>query len=242
MVPYLQDHYFNNMPSNKKKGNTNNKKKVQDRRAKQSASQDFHATANEFRELLLKGREEYAKGRSYAAVELQSEALKLGSEKLPRFEDSLTKAHALIELALAKSAIQTDFATGDEWKKVNQEGKEISSNALQIFESRLSDGTLTRFRKEECWIDGVDYTSAVPHTERLGPIDYTTAINLLTIYEPSPDTIKSIKKAIMFCTGFISSGYVINLEAGGALQGGLPGKKTNACFLQIFIFFSAIGI
>ena len=215
------------MPSNKKKGNTN-KKKVQDRRAKQSASRDFHATAHEFRELLLKGREEYAKGRSYAAVELQNEALKLGSEKLPRFEDSLTKAHALIELALAKSAIQTDFATGDEWKKVNQEGKDISAEALQIFERRISDGTLTRFRKEECWIDGMDYTSAVPHTERLGPIDYTQCININNMYGPSEETIKSIKKAIMFCTGFISSGCVINLEAGGALQGGLPGKKTNA--------------
>lgn len=209
------------MPSNKKKG-TSSKKKVQDRRAKQSASQDFHTVATEFRELLLKGREEYAKGRSYAAVEKQSEALKLGSEKIPRFGDSLTKAHALIELALAKSAIQTDFATGEEWNKLNQEGKEISSEALQIFERRISSGTLTRFRKEECWIDGSDYSSAVPHTERLGPIDYTQCININNMYGPSESTIRSIKKAIMFCTGFISSGYVINLEAGGALQGGLP--------------------
>ena len=76
---------------------------------------EFCHAVLQFRDLLLSGREAYAKGRAYDAVELQNKAITLGSKALPRFEEhSLVKAHALVKLGLAYSAICTDFATGEE--------------------------------------------------------------------------------------------------------------------------------
>ncbi|KAL7533161.1 hypothetical protein ACHAXR_005856, partial [Thalassiosira sp. AJA248-18] len=204
------------------------KKKQQERRAKQNAAQDFHTPIAEFRALLLSGRKEYSKGRAYDAVELQTQALTLGAAKIPRFnDDSLVKAHALMELGLAKSAIQTDFASGEEWKRVRQEGRQIFSEALEIYENRVAKGTLTKFRKEECWIDGSKYVSPVPHTERLGPCDYLQCLSFVGLEDPSPDTVRSIKLAMDFVVKFEASGHVIGLECGGALEGMLAGGEME---------------
>ena len=54
-----------------------------------------------FCSLLEDGRAKYAKGRNYDAVEKLRKALAVGAKKLPRFDDnSLVKAHALLELGL----------------------------------------------------------------------------------------------------------------------------------------------
>jgi len=134
-----------------------------------------------------------------------------------------------MELALAKSAIQTDFATGEELAKVRQEGREISAEALKIFEHRVASKTLTKFRKEECWIDASlgEYVSPVPHTERLGPVDYLQCVSFVGLEDPSPDTVRSIKLAMDFVRKFEADRHVIELEGGAALEGMLAGEELD---------------
>lgn len=214
------------MPSRKKKDSTDKKKKQEERRAKHRAAGDHHTYSDEFRALLHSARKLYAKGRAYEAVAIQDQAIALGSEKLTRFDDnSLVKAHALMELALAKSAIQTDFARGEEWNKIRQETKDALAAALKIFENRVANCTLAKFRRDEIWYtpSGDDYVSPVPHTERLGPIDYLSCVNFVGCDEPSPGSVKSIKLAMNFVRTFEASGCVITLDVGGGLQGALPG-------------------
>jgi len=219
------------MPSSKKKGDS--KQKQEERRAKHRAA----GATDEFRDLLHSARKLYAKGRAYEAVDKQNQAIALGSEKLTRFDNnSLVKAHALMELALAKSAIQTDFARGEEWIKVRQETKDALAAALSIFEYRVANNTLAKFRKDEVWFTSSgDYASPVPHTERLGPIDYLSCVNFVGGDEPSPSTVKSIKIAMKFVRKFEASGCVIMLEVGGGLQGQLPGgdlSNLNHCLQE----------
>lgn len=215
------------MPSNKKKNTADKKKKQQERKAKQEAGQAICEFSPEFRDLLFAARKEYSKGRAYDAAQLLQQALVFGSDKLPRFNDnSLIKAHALVELSCFKSAVLTDFARGEEWHTVKKEGNDACSEALQIFERRLASGTLTKFRKDEVWFDATgDYTSPVPHTERLGPVDYLSSLKLC--FDPSPKTVRSLKLAMDFFTRFEASGHVIELECGGALQGMLPGEEIE---------------
>ena len=49
-----------------------------------------------------------------------------------------------MELALEKSAVQTDSVTGGELAKVRQEGREMSAEALKIFENRVMSRTLKK--------------------------------------------------------------------------------------------------
>lgn len=64
----------------------------------------------------------------------------------------------------------------------------------------------------------------MPHTERLGPVDYLQCINMNVVgKDPSHDTSRSIKRAMEFVLRFESSGCVITLEVGSALEGALPG-------------------
>jgi len=102
-------YFFPNMPNNKKK---KGKAKSATRQANQASRAAFkHEHAPHFSSLLLSARQEYAKGRSYEAVTIQKEALEYGKEHLgPNFDTSLTKAHALVELALSLSACTTGFA------------------------------------------------------------------------------------------------------------------------------------
>ncbi len=215
------------MPSNKKKNSAEKKLQKQARQQKQEAAQAFsynlHTNSDRFRQMLLHARKEYSKGRSYEAVELQNEALQFGEENLPHFnENSLVKAHALVDLGLAKSAIMSDFATGEEWERTRTEMKDIFQQAVDIFEARRANNTLTKYRREECWIDagGNSYSSPVPHTERLGPIDYFSAIEFhSSCADPSEETIRVIKACLKFFADWKESGMELRMECGGALQG-----------------------
>lgn len=207
------------MPSSKKN-------KSQNKAAAKKAAQTLRTVhAPQFRSLLLTAREDYAKGRSYDAVNLQRQALELGQEVFPRFDDhSLVKAHALVELGLATSAIMTDFASEhDEWTRVKQQMEEAFDEALKIFQLRQSDKTLAKFRKEECWIEGGQYQSPVPHTERLGPLDYLSCAHLATAsQDPTNKTVQILNKAIQFGVGFQASRCAIQLQSGAYLQGEMP--------------------
>eukprot|EP00554_Chaetoceros_debilis_P006062 CAMPEP_0194076180 /NCGR_PEP_ID=MMETSP0149-20130528/3024_1 /TAXON_ID=122233 /ORGANISM="Chaetoceros debilis, Strain MM31A-1" /LENGTH=569 /DNA_ID=CAMNT_0038756851 /DNA_START=66 /DNA_END=1775 /DNA_ORIENTATION=+ len=215
------------MPSNKKKSSAAKKQqkqaRVQRQEAAQTASHNLHAYSDQFRNILLKARKEYAKGRSYDAVEMQKEAIQLGEENLPRFnENSFVKAHALIDMGLALSAIATDFASGDEWKQTVEEMNDTFQQALDIFEARRLNGTLTKFRKVEIWMDasGMNYSSPAPHTERLGPIDYFTVIKFhVAGGNPSPDTVRILQGCIHFLENWQAKGMTLQLECGGVLQG-----------------------
>jgi hypothetical protein len=141
-------------------------------------------------------RQEYAKGRSFDAADLQKQVLELGSKNLPRFDEySLVKAHALLELGLATSAICTDFVRGVERKEKCDETQQVLNEALQIYHYRLADGTLTKWRKEEVWLRGKNsYESPVPHTERLGPVDFLTCTNMACGFFATPESVASLKK------------------------------------------------
>lgn len=128
-----------------------------------------------------------------------------------------------MELALAKSAIMTDFASGEEWQQLKKEFHEIRDQALHIFESRVENQTLNKFRRDECWIEGDEYSSPVPHTERLGPVDYLACLQMLGGEEPTLDTVRSLQMGINFAKAFQARSCVITLESGGGLQGGVPG-------------------
>jgi len=215
------------MTSKKKKSRPDKKRSQEQRRAKQIQSQDLRAIGSQFKDLLLRARQEYAKGRSYNAVEIQTEALELGSV-MPRFNDnSFVKAHALLELALAKSAIQTDFATGDEQLKLREEGRDLIKKIMTLYESRVAAGTMAKWRKEEVWLREGDYDSPVPHTERLGPIDYLQTLNFVAIEEPTVASVRSIKTAINFLRNFEASGCAIELEVGSAVQGEVPSGQMD---------------
>lgn len=215
------------MPSNKKKSSTEKKQQKQARQQKQEAAQAFsynlHTNADQFCQMLLHARKEYSKGRSYEAVELQNEAIQFGEENLPRFnENSLVKAHALVDMGLAKSAIMSDFATGEEWNRTRTEMKDIFQEAVDIFEARRASNTLTMYRREECWMDadGDSYSSPVPHTERLGPYDYLTAIEFHSLCaDPSEETIRVIKACLKFFADWKKSGMELRMECGAGLQG-----------------------
>lgn len=188
------------------------------------AEKEFRRNAMQFRDLLLDGRELYAKGRAHAAVDLQKKALDLGTKVLPRFEEnSLVKAHVLVELGLAYSAICTDFATGKEWEEAKEKMDNALDQAMGIFLKRRSQGTLTVFRREECWIKGDKYSSPVPHTERLGPVDYLTSIQMAVgLQNPTVETVHKLKRAIEFGLEFKAAKCAIHMEAGPSLQGELP--------------------
>ena len=190
-----------------------NKKKKEDKK-------NFEIHATHFRDLLLAARKEYAKGRSISAEGIVTEALVYGSQHIPRFEDSsLTKAHALVELALFTSAICSDFAQGQECTDKFAEHQRHVNNAMKIYNHRMATGTLVEFRKEEVWIKGNDYLSAVPHTERLGPMDYLSCVNLVGARQPTPGSVAAFKHALQFAHAFTARGRVLTLEAGGALEG-----------------------
>lgn len=183
---------------------------------------------SEFRSLLSTARETYAKGRSFDAADLQKQALSFGSKNLPRFEDSsLVKAHALLELGLATSAICTDFAQGKEFEEKCQETQQVLNEALEIYHHRLSNGTLTKWRKEEVWLKGKNsYESPVPHTERLGPVDFLTCTNMACGFHAAPESVASLKKALSFARQFKANKCIIHMEVGGALEGQLPGDAV----------------
>lgn len=209
------------MPSAKKKSAKKNKGAS---RAKKEVAQSLHEHASTFRKLLLTARQEYSKGRSYAAVESQKKALEFGAANLPRFDDhSLVKAHALVELGLALSAVMTDFARGEEWRKVRDECHDSFDDAILIFEHRLPPGKPVKFRSDECCVSGDNYQSPVPHTERLGPVDYLTCAHLAAgSVDPSTETVQTLNRAIMFGKSFRAKRCVIQLERGVALSGEMP--------------------
>mmetsp|Transcript_12582 Transcript_12582/g.25146 ORF Transcript_12582/g.25146 Transcript_12582/m.25146 type:complete len:548 (-) Transcript_12582:73-1716(-) len=205
------------MPS-KKSHNAKNK-------STKSSLRDLRRNSMEFRDLLLSSRKNYSKGRAYDAVDLQKKALSLGKKIFPRFEDnSVVKAHALLELGLVYSAVCTDFATGDEWTEANAQFKRVLGEAMDIFTARCAEGTLAVFRAEEWWISGGrEYQSPVPHTERLGPVDFLTCANMaLGCEEPSAATVSKLKYALRFGSSFRASGCVVTLADGIQLQGDVP--------------------
>lgn len=209
------------MPSNKKK---HSKKKKDDRRIKREADHSVKEHADDFRQLLLTARQDYSKGRSYDAVKTQRQSLLFGSDKLPRFDDnSLVKAHVLVELGLALSAVMTDFAKGEEWQKAKEDCQNSFFDAIKIFEQRLVVGKPIRFRSDECWISGDAYCSPVPHTERMGPNDYMTCANLAVGFQdPSPQTVQTLTKAILFGKNFRSNQCLLQLDGGISLSGEMP--------------------
>ena len=183
-----------------------------------------------FCSLLEDGRAKYAKGRNYDAVEKLRKALAVGAKKLPRFDDnSLVKAHALLELGLACGAVCTDHATGDEWRAAKDEADRSLQGALGIFHARLAAGTLTTFRNEEMWMQGGAYKAPVPHPERLGPIDFLSCTSMaLATMDPSPETIANLEKAIAFHAAFERAERRIDLEEGRQLQAqGAPPHLMN---------------
>ncbi len=209
---------------NKKKNSKEKKKKQEARRQKQDNARNTKIHASTFREMILSARKEYAKGRSYAAVELQEEAIQYGIKNLPTFEeDSLVKGHVLVELALARSAILTDFATGDHHTKCKEEFSRDVLAARTIFENRVKAGTLNMWRREECWFSagGEDYESPVPHPERMGANDYMTSVNLSNLISTTEEIVKMLQMAIGFLTMYKNNGCVVTLEAGASLQGEL---------------------
>lgn len=206
----------------------NSKAKMSLTQTSADAKREFHSNANKFRSLLVAGREKYANGRSHEAVEKQRKALELGSKILPRFEEhSLVKAHGLFELGLAAGAICTDhLAHGDEWKAAQKESMAAMAEALNIFLVRLAEGTLPVYRKEECWMERGEYVSPIPHTERMGPIDYLTCTTMaVSTEEPTVETVRKLRKAIKFCKEFKASNYVIALEGADA---GVRGLQSEA--------------
>lgn len=209
------------MPNPKKKRSKNKK---DEKRAKSQAAQSFREHADEFRTLLLMARQEYAKGRSYDAVKMQKQALSFGSAKLPRFDDnSLVKAHALVELGLASSAVMTDFAQGDEWRKLSKECEDSFDDAIRIFEHRLVPGKQVKFRSEECWVSGDKYHSPVPHTERLGPVDYMSCANMAVgNKDPTVEAVQTLKRVILFGKSFRANRCIVQLERGWALSAEIP--------------------
>lgn len=183
-----------------------------------------------FCSLLEDGRAKYAKGRNYDAVEKLRKALAVGAKKLPRFDDnSLVKAHALLELGLACGAVCTDHATGDEWRAAKDEADRSLQGALGIFHARLAAGTLTTFRNEEMWMQGGAYKAPVSHPERLGPIDFLSCTSMaLATMDPSPETIANLEKAIAFHAAFERAERRIDLEEGRQLQAqGAPTHLMN---------------
>ena len=156
---------------------------------------------------------------------MQKEALSFGSSNLPRFDDhSLVKAHALVELGLASSAVMTDYARErDEWQKFRENAEGAFANAIAIFEHRLVPNKPVQFRTDECWVEGDEYQSPVPHTERLGPVDYMSCAHLAVGYlDPSEKTVQTLKKAIFFGRSFLARRCVIQLQKGLALSGEMP--------------------
>lgn len=117
---------------------------------------DFSRKISEFRSLLSTARETYAKGRSFDAADLQKQALSFGSKNLPRFEDSsLVKAHALLELGLATSAICTDFAQGKEFEEKSRDAaspqrgsRDLSSSTIKWHTHQVAKGRSLVKRKE----------------------------------------------------------------------------------------------
>mmetsp|Transcript_32257 Transcript_32257/g.58335 ORF Transcript_32257/g.58335 Transcript_32257/m.58335 type:complete len:138 (-) Transcript_32257:7-420(-) len=89
---------------------------------------------------------------------------------------------------------------------------------------RLSNGTLTKWRKEEVWLQGKNsYESPVPHTERLEPVDFLTCTNMACGFHATPESVASLKKALSFARQFKANKCIIHMEVGGALEGQLPG-------------------
>ena len=218
------------MPNNKKKKSGDKKKKKQERLERQEAAQALsHALSthsDQFRQLLLQGRKEYAKGRAYEAQDLQQQAIAYGIENLPRFNDnSMVKAHALVEIGLVRSAILTDFCTDeDAINKVKQDLDEAFQEALSIYQHRIEKKTLTKFRKDECWMNanGTTYVSPIPHFERLGPIDYFTTVNWCSGNEPTSDTVSLLKQVVKFINEWTKNDMALQLECGVRLQGQIP--------------------
>eukprot|EP00592_Proboscia_alata_P008327 CAMPEP_0194356890 /NCGR_PEP_ID=MMETSP0174-20130528/4449_1 /TAXON_ID=216777 /ORGANISM="Proboscia alata, Strain PI-D3" /LENGTH=577 /DNA_ID=CAMNT_0039126673 /DNA_START=248 /DNA_END=1981 /DNA_ORIENTATION=- len=222
------------MPTSKKKQNS--KKSNAERRIKRETAQSVLSSreqhVDEFRNLLLTARLEYSKGRSYDAVKLQRQALKFGSENLPRFDDnSLVKAHALLELGLALTAVCTDFAVGEEWRIANSECEECFKYATRIFEMRLVSGKAVLFRSDECWINvsgegnSENYASPVPFIERIGPPDYISCINMsISCQDPSKTTVQALTRVISFGKYYKKNHCVIRLEGKGGfcLSGEIP--------------------
>jgi hypothetical protein len=176
--------------------------------------------ASQFRQLLTDGRKKYASGRSFDAVEKFEKALALGTTNLPRFnENSLVKAHALVELGLACSAVCTDFrGESDKLQAHQEQTKRHFDEAMEIFLARLSDRTLTVFRREEFWITNDDYDTPVAHSERLGPMDFLSCVQLaLSLETPSPNTVHKFKRALQFAKDFKARGYQLDTEAGPSL-------------------------
>ena len=199
-------------------------KKTRNKSTKSSSHRDVRRNAIEFRDLLLSARKNYSKGRAYDAVILQKQALALGKKIFPRFEEnSIVKAHTLLELGLAYSAVMTDFASGDEWTEAKNQSATVIGEALIIFTARCAERTLTVFRSEEWWVHGNDYQSPVTHTERLGPVDYLTSVNMGCGCEiPTSDTVSKLKSALRFASNFKASGYIMTLEDGTMFQGDVP--------------------
>jgi len=199
-------------------------KKSRNKSTKSSSHRDIRRNANEFRDLLLSARKNYSKGRAYDAVILQKQALELGKKIFPRFEEnSIVKAHTLLELGLAYSAVMTDFAGGDEWTEAKNQFETAIKEALVIFTTRCANSTLTVFRSEEWWVHGNDYQSPVSNTERLGPMDYLTSVNIAcTCEKANNNTVSKLKSALRFASNFKASGYILTLEDGTVFQGDVP--------------------
>ena len=214
--------------NNKKKGKGKGKSTTTTQQQQPSKEEkEFRRhLAPPFRQLLLDARQAYAEGRVLHAYDLQQEALSFGSIHIPRFdENSLTKAHALVELALAMSAICKDFeTTGEEHVAKTSEMEQVSTDALAIFHHRLADDTLTKYRPEELWRKGASsYGSPVPHTERLGPKDFLTCTNLAAgVLDPSHNTIGWLKTAVAFGKDFQAQNCILELANGEVLLGDIP--------------------